>query len=250
MGVERGEVELAGDEEENGAHGSEPRIASGLALGGLEEPIQGLDEAVGLAGLGPTDDAIEMLADHPGDLLHRLDPGTQNIGAPLPEQGGDDVDLLAFEDFAQMLAIEPGARGAFACCLGDQGVEIGPAFGGQAVTILEQCPAQSLEAGVGALFEAPGLIDGGGRVGDDVELVEGDAGVGQMLADALDEGGRHVDAHRADLLGCSVVLGQVFGEAGDSLGVLPLGDEHHLALFGVGGNGQVIVAAPRLEPVG
>src|SRR5271166_2452319 len=74
MGVERGEVELAGDEEEDGPHGGEARIASGLALGGLEEPVQGLDEAVGLAGLGPSDDAVEMLADHQGDLPHRLDP--------------------------------------------------------------------------------------------------------------------------------------------------------------------------------
>src|SRR6266481_9976968 len=108
MGVERGEVELAGNEEENGPHGGEPGVASGLALGGLEEPVEGLDEAVGLAGLGPSDDTVEMLADHPGDLLHRRDLGAQNIGAPLLEHGGDDVDLLAFEDFAQMLAIEPG----------------------------------------------------------------------------------------------------------------------------------------------
>src|SRR6266852_2939966 len=184
MGVERGEVELAGDEEEIGPHGREAGVASGLAFGGLEEPVEGLDEAVGLAGLGPSDDAVEMRADHPGDLLHRRDLGTQNIGAPLFEHGGDDVDLLAFEDFAQMLAVKPGARGAFARCLGDQGVEIGPAFGGQAATILEQCPAQSLEAWIGPLFETPGLIDGGGRMGDDVELVEGDAGVGQMLGDA------------------------------------------------------------------
>src|SRR5437667_6628176 len=74
MGVERGEVELTGDEEENGPHGREPGIASGLALGGLEEAVEGLDEAVGLAGLGPSDDAVEMRADHPGDLLHRRDP--------------------------------------------------------------------------------------------------------------------------------------------------------------------------------
>ena len=40
-----------------------------------------------LAGLGPGNDAVEVLADHPGDLLHRLDLGAQDIGAPLLEHG-------------------------------------------------------------------------------------------------------------------------------------------------------------------
>jgi len=33
-------------------------------------------------------------------LLHNSDPGAQDIGAPLLEHGGDDVDLLAIEDGA------------------------------------------------------------------------------------------------------------------------------------------------------
>jgi len=41
------------------------------------------------------------------------------------------------------------------------------------------------------------------------------------------------------------VLGQVCGETGDGLGVAPFGDEHHLALSGIGGDGQIIVAAAR-----
>ena len=53
MGVELGEVELPGDEEEDGADSLEAAVASGATLGGLEQPVEGLDEAVGAAGSGP-----------------------------------------------------------------------------------------------------------------------------------------------------------------------------------------------------
>ena len=150
MRVEAGEIEFAGDEKEHSAHGSEARVAASLALGGLKQTVDGLDEAVGLAGLGPADDAVEVLADHSGDLLHRGDAGAHDIGAPLPEHGGNDIDLLAVEDVAQVLAVEPGASGALAGRLRDQAVEVGARFGGQAITVLEQCPAQSFEAGIGS----------------------------------------------------------------------------------------------------
>ena len=38
--------------------------------------------------------------------------------------------------------------------------------------------------------------------------------------------------------------GQVLGKAGDRRGVASLGHEYHLAFGGIGGNGQIIVAAP------
>ena len=118
-----------------------------------------VDHISGLSGLGPGDNAVEVLADHPGDLLHWRDARTHDIGAPLPEHGGDDIDLLAVEDGAQMFAIDPGAGGAFAGGLGDQGVKVGPVGGGQAVAVLKQRPAQSLKTGIGALFETPGLVE-------------------------------------------------------------------------------------------
>ena len=90
--------------------------------------------------------------------------------------------------------------------LGGEGVEIGPLAFGQTLAILEQHPAQALEAGIGFLFEAAGFIDGGRGMSDDVELVEGDTGIGQMLAHALDEGRRHVDADAGDLLGLGLVF--------------------------------------------
>jgi hypothetical protein len=39
----------------------------------VEEAVEGLDEAVGLTSLGPGDDAVEVAADHAGDILHGLD---------------------------------------------------------------------------------------------------------------------------------------------------------------------------------
>lgn len=47
-----------------------------------------------------------------GYVLHALDLRTHDVGAPLLEHGGDDVDLLAAGDLAQMLAIEPAPRGS------------------------------------------------------------------------------------------------------------------------------------------
>jgi hypothetical protein len=45
-----------------------------------------------------------------GDLLHGLDLRAHDVGAPLSQHGGNDVELPAVEDIAQLFAIEPGAR--------------------------------------------------------------------------------------------------------------------------------------------
>ena len=233
MGVDRGEVELAGNEEQHGAHCGKTGVAAGFTFGRLEEAIEGLDEAVGLTSLGPGDDAVEVSADHAGDVLHRRDLGAQDIGAPVLEHGGDDVDLLAVEDGAQAFAVEPGAGGAFGGGVADQGIEVGARFGRQPLTVLEQCPAQTFEAGIAALFKPPGLIEGGRGVGDDMEFIKGDARLGQVVGDAPDEGRRHVDAHCGDLLGSRFVRGHVLGKAGDGRGVASLGREHHLAFVSI-----------------
>jgi hypothetical protein len=142
-----------------------------------------------------------------------------------------------------LFAIEPSAGGAFGGGLADQGIEVSASFGGQTVAILEQRPAPSFEARIEPLFEAPGLVDGGRGVGDDMEFVKGDARFGQVVGDTADEGRRHVDAHRGDLLRPCFVGGQVLGKAGDGRGVACCGHKHHLAFGGVGRDGQIIVAA-------
>ena len=105
MGVELGEVELPGDEEEDGADGLEAAVASGAALGGLEQPVEGLDESVGAACSGPGSDPMDVLSDHPGDGLHGIDHYLERFTlAPLVEHGPDYVDLLAVEDLPQLLS--------------------------------------------------------------------------------------------------------------------------------------------------
>lgn len=51
MRVEAGEIQLAGDEKEDGAHRREARVTASLALGSLKQAVGVLDEAIGLAGL-------------------------------------------------------------------------------------------------------------------------------------------------------------------------------------------------------
>lgn len=63
-------VQLAGDEEDHGADVAESDIPTSLALSGLEQAVDGFQEAVGLAGRDPGGDALEMITDHLGDLIH------------------------------------------------------------------------------------------------------------------------------------------------------------------------------------
>src|ERR1700751_2475449 len=79
MGVDCGEVEPSGYEEDHGFHRLEAGVSTRLALGGLKEAVNGFDEAIGLTGLGPSGDAIEMSADHDGDVLHGVDLGAQHM---------------------------------------------------------------------------------------------------------------------------------------------------------------------------
>jgi hypothetical protein len=145
---------------------------------------------------------------------------------------------------SRSFAVEPGTGGAFGGGLADQGIEVEAGFGGQPLSVLKQCPAQSFEAGIAPLFKPPGLVEGGRGVGDDMEFVEGDACSRQVVSDTPDERRRHVDARGDDLRGRRFVRGQVLGKAGDRRGVASLGHEYHLAFGGIAGNGQTIVAAP------
>ena len=92
MWVDVGEVEFACDEEDYSFHGLKSGVSARLSFGGLEQSVDGFDEAVGLARSGPGDDAVEMGADHGGDLLHGLDLGAHDVGAPPSQHGGNNVE--------------------------------------------------------------------------------------------------------------------------------------------------------------
>lgn len=243
MWVEFREIEFAGEQEDNGADRAEPTVAAGFALGGLEQTIEGFQKAIGLTGLRPGDDALEVVADHFGDFLHGVDLGAHDVGAPLAEQGGDDVDLFAIKDLAQLLAVEPSPRSALRGEPGAQGVDLAASGAGEAGVIAQQRPTQSLEAGRRLLLDTPGLVQGLGGVGDHMELVEGDAGLGQILGATFDEGRRHIDADRVDRLRVGPVGEQIVGQALDRPGITALGDEQHGTTFGIGGERHVVMAA-------
>jgi hypothetical protein len=118
-----------------------------------------------------------MGADHGGDLLHGLDLRAHDVGAPLSQHGGNDVELPAIEDIAQLFAIESGAGGAFGGELDEEAIEFAGLVGGEFAFILEQGPAQTFERRIGSLLGAPHLVYGLARMSDHMELIEGNLGL-------------------------------------------------------------------------
>lgn len=107
MGIETAEIELTGDEEDNGSHGIDAGVAAGFAFCRLKQSVECFEKPTGLPSLRPCHDAIQMVADHFGHRLHRFNFGSHNIGTPLCQQGRDDVDLFALEDFPQLFTVGP-----------------------------------------------------------------------------------------------------------------------------------------------
>ena len=95
MRVDLREVELACDQEDHGADGRESAITAGLALGGLEEAIQGLQEAIGGPRLRPGTNAFKVGSYEAGHGLHGLDSGTADVGTLRLQHQAHDVDLFA-----------------------------------------------------------------------------------------------------------------------------------------------------------
>ena len=69
IGVKLLEIQFPSDQEHHGAHGCESGIPLSLAFGHLEQPVEGFEQAVGLAGLDKRHDPLEMLTDCSGDCL-------------------------------------------------------------------------------------------------------------------------------------------------------------------------------------
>ena len=152
-----------------------------LRLAAWKSPLMASRNPLGLARGDPGEDAVEMSADHCGDFFHLLDLRAQHVAAPAVEQEACNVWLLAGEDLAQVLAVLPGACGARGGHLGEQPIELRALCHGERGAILQQHPALALEARVELLLDAAHLVDGFRGMGDDVELVEGDLGIGPVF---------------------------------------------------------------------
>lgn len=178
MRVEALEVQPAGDEEDDRPDGGRPIEAAGSPLGGLEQAVDGFQESVGLTGLRPGHDALQMAAHKRGNLLHRVDLGAHDADVPVLDRGAHDVDLFSVQDLAQLLLVDPVTGRAREPGGGDERVQRGTGLGLEAEGVLEQRSAHALDGGVAALFDAARLLHSQVGVRDDVELVEGDARIG------------------------------------------------------------------------
>ena len=189
MRIDLREVELACDQEDHSTDSREPAITAGLALGGLEEAIQGFQEAIGGACLGPGDDAFEVGAYEAGHGLHGLGLGESGIPAPAASPSGARPTRLAVRDLAKRLAIHSDLSGALCGHVRHEGIEITLGDGIQVAGILQECLAQALQGGVGFLLGASHEVKRMGGVRDDRELVEGGWALGNWRATPLMKAG-------------------------------------------------------------
>ncbi len=84
---------------------------------------------------------------------------------------------------------------------------------------------------MGRLFLAASLIHRLPQQLHDVELVEGQLGAGELLAQAADERRRHIQAGLLNLLGLAAMSLQVLLERLDRARILTLGGKQHSAVF-------------------
>lgn len=96
-------VQLAGNQEDHSLDSRQTREAASATLGALAQAIDGLQKAVGLARLRPGHDALQVRADHPGNVLHGIDLGAHHAGAPMTKHRPHDIDL---QDLTQLLLVD------------------------------------------------------------------------------------------------------------------------------------------------
>jgi len=118
---------------------------------------------------------------------------------------------------------------------GERLIDLSALRGGEEGAIPQQHPALALETWVELLVDATHRVDRFRGMGNDVELIEGDLGMGQMLADPADEVRGHVDADRLDLERLAVMCTQICLESLDGGGILAHGDEDHAPPGLIGG---------------
>lgn len=86
-----------------------------------------------------------MLSHEGGDFFRGLDLGAHPADAPMLQHGAHEVDLIAVDDFTQLLLVNPNTGAAYGGHLGDQSVDVSPRILRRgAGAILEQRPAHDL----------------------------------------------------------------------------------------------------------
>ena len=163
-------------------------------------------------------------------------------GAPLLEHGRHHMDLSARQNLAQMLPIQPRPSSPFGGAMAQQLVKIRTLAGGQILSVLEQGPAQSPQGRISFLFGPSHLVYGCRRMRDDVKRIERDASMRQVFVDSLDEGRRHVNAGRGNLVSLPSMSCHMLGQRLESRCIPTFRHKEHLALVGIGDQGQIGMA--------
>ncbi len=83
--------------------------AVGAARDGADLAVQALARSVREPGGDVAEDAIDVLADRPGDLAERFEPGVQGPADPVEELLPGDSGLPAAEDVGEGLLEQVGA---------------------------------------------------------------------------------------------------------------------------------------------
>src|SRR3954447_9578011 len=91
-------------------------------------------------------------------------------------------------------------------------------------------------------FLTADFVNGSIDEADGVELVKSEGGIREVLANAADESGRHIDADLGNGFGITVMSAEVLGEGRDGASVLAGCNEEHFALLKIDEEGDVVVA--------
>jgi len=180
-------------------------IVAGVAVQPEIQPtVDAFEDAVVDSGGKPAEDSVWMAADGFGDVDDGLDAAVCG-----PEIPSFEVVFSVFRRLGiEILEDQPnlvGAGGFQMAASKVEGLELLFLTGREVVGVLEPDIAGAGEFRMELTFQAPDLIDGFVDEADDVELVEGEGGVGQMIAHAFDEGLRHVGADLGNGLGISLM---------------------------------------------
>ena len=190
---------MGGDEVNDGGEVLDGTEAAGFVLHGLDDSFAGLGGAVGDEGPEVGHDALPVVADGLGALLHFRNPRTSHPAALPLEVPLVDGRVWFLHDVAQAIQWVEG----LACLELSRAHPLpGPALGlGEAVLALDRRPPPPLEfLRKLPAFPASDLVEGVADLLHDVEVVEDQQRAAELLRDTLDVGRAHVRADRLDLL--------------------------------------------------
>ena len=197
-------------------------VAARLYLCCLYEGVNARDEAAGDAAVEPGKDTVAIAHQRCGDLLHGFEARTSGPRAPAVKLDLSPlpvrflIDVLARETHGPRTSGFQVVSSERVTCRHLASRQIGVVHQPEVAAALEFWPALGLVA--------PHFIDGITDQLHDMKLVEGDLGLGEVLAHASDVGTAHIDADLLYARCVRVVIVDSVGEPGYRVGAAAFGD--------------------------